>query len=100
MVLKKGSAIRLTPLPHETKYFERGIFPQRVKDKYAEGSLTLDDLFDEFEDVNVFLQITATDMYSGATKFFESRRYTKNDIRNGVFRGAKFDVVEPREWQK
>lgn len=38
----------------------REIFPQNIKVMHAAGTLTLDDLFEEFDGVNIFRQFTAT----------------------------------------
>ena len=86
-VLRKGSMFRITPTAHSTNGFSRESFPAEIRDKYENGTLTLDDVFYNYKEVRLFIEVIATDRFSGGAKYFRSKEYTKHDIRNGVFKG-------------
>lgn len=91
--LKKGAMFRITPLPHLTGRFGTMVFPERIVDRYHSGRLGMDDIFNEWKDVAIFLEVLATDRFSGGMKFFRSPLYRKSDIRNGIFKGKDHDVI-------
>ncbi|MDV7145938.1 hypothetical protein R3X27_24950 [Tropicimonas sp. TH_r6] len=86
-ILRKGSMFRITPLSQTTSGFSRPMFPSEIREKYEQGVLTLDDLFSNYEEMRMFIEVIATDRFSGGAKYFRSKEYSKRDIRNGVFKG-------------
>lgn len=86
-VLKKGIMFRVTPVAHRTSGFSQAVFPSNIRQRYKEENLTLDDLFDQYEEIRIFMEVIATDRFSEGAKYFRSKEYSKHDIRNGVFRG-------------
>lgn len=96
-VLKKGSMFRVTPVVHRTLGFSRTIFPAHIQKLYEEQTLSLDDIFNEFHDVRVFIEVIATDRFSGGAKYFRSKEYSRNDIRNGVFWGNEHLVLHKQK---
>ncbi|WP_147110163.1 hypothetical protein [Tateyamaria sp. syn59] len=88
-----GSMFRITPLPHKTARFSTDVFPEGIQKKYRDGVLGMDDLFNEWAGAEMFLEVIATDRFSGGMKFFRSPLYTKKDIRRGVFKGKIHDCI-------
>ena len=84
-ILGKGVMFRVTPRVDLTEGFSDELYPSSIRRKFADGLLTLDDIFEEYTDVRIFVEAIGTDRFSGGAKYFRSKEYTKHDIRNGVF---------------
>ncbi|MCF8468016.1 MAG: hypothetical protein K9G33_11480, partial [Sneathiella sp.] len=84
-VMKKGSMFRVTPLAHLSSAFSESKFPSSLQEKFANNTITLDDVFEEYKDAKIYMEVIATDKFSGGAKYFRSREYERRDIRNGVF---------------
>ena len=85
-VLPPGGMVRLSPLPEETTDFDSLLFDVAIREKRRQGTLSLDDVFDAYSDVDLIVQVIATDAFSRCTRVLESKHYRRSDIRNGVFR--------------
>lgn len=81
--------------PQETVDFSRDIFPRHVRKKLQSGSLTLEDIMELGNKCYIRLYIFGNDEFSGARKLFCSPKYTRKDIRKGIFRNLT--VVAPKK---
>lgn len=86
-VLRTEEMFRVTPIFEKTKLFSKLMFSKSIVEKYEKGVLTLDDFFDEYKDVRIYLEVIGTDRFSGGSKYFRSKEFTKQDVRWGVYKG-------------
>ncbi|MHA1527575.1 MAG: hypothetical protein ACTSVG_01040 [Alphaproteobacteria bacterium] len=93
--LAPGRMKRMSLLFHESECFGQSIFSDPIQEKLGEGTLTLDDVLQEYEIAQVDIQIIATDSFSNAMKVFNSKRYTSDDVKTGVFKGQELLVQAP-----
>jgi hypothetical protein len=87
-ILGKGAMFRVTPMVSLTEGFERELFSEHIRNKFRDGILTLDDLFEEYKEISIFLEVIGTDRFSGGAKYYRSKEYSKYDVRTGVFIGS------------
>lgn len=90
--LKPGTMRFMSVNFHESKSLDARILDREINKKRKDMKLTLDDVFDVYPDASLFIELIATDIYSSATKVFESKSYCKGDVRNGIFRKGCLDV--------
>jgi len=77
---------------NRTKEFSSYPFPKEVIEKYRLRKLTLEDLFEIGEKVNVRIHIMGYDEFSGARKMFLSKVYRKSDISILTFEPFSLDL--------
>lgn len=70
---------------NHTDDFSRYPFPKDISEKYEEGSLTLEDIFEIGKKVELSFIIMGYDEFSGARKMFQSKVYCKDDIIDQIF---------------
>ena len=87
-ILGKGAMFRVTPMVSLSEGFDRDLFSDNIRNKFRDGVLTLDDLFEEYNEIKIFLEVIGTDRFSGGAKYYRSKEYSKHDIRTGVFKGS------------
>lgn len=95
--LKNNLRAILEIKPYECDYFTKDFFPEEIQNKAKEKTLTLEDVLGIGKKAEFQIIIIATDEFSGARKFFESKVYTIDDIAKGYFKKDSLDVVETEE---
>jgi hypothetical protein len=83
----KGFIVRL--YPERTESFERRAYPEHIKLKYREKSLTLEDIFSLGYEAKLKVIVLGYDSFSGARRIFESKLYGIDDIKEGHFKGLQ-----------
>ncbi|MCG7981014.1 MAG: hypothetical protein G8D81_15150 [gamma proteobacterium symbiont of Clathrolucina costata] len=91
--MKPGVMLRMSPDIHMSESLDTPLIDSELLMKLKSKEITLDDIFDTYSDAKFYVQIIATDIYSHATKVFQSKLYARSDVRNGVFRGAGLDIT-------
>ncbi|MEM9059026.1 MAG: hypothetical protein AAGD13_01065 [Pseudomonadota bacterium] len=89
----KDSMLLITPLPHKTERFGGSMFPKEIRESYQNGTLTFDELFSVYDEIAIYVELIATDRFSGGAKFFRSKDYSKPDVRQGIFKGKDHKVI-------
>ncbi|MBT8112812.1 MAG: hypothetical protein KJO47_03945, partial [Gammaproteobacteria bacterium] len=82
---------------NSTSLNDRLLDPNIIKKLVAE-ILTLDDVLDCYPDAVFYIQVIGTDIYSHATKVFQSKLYARADIRNGVFEAKSLNIAPLKNW--
>jgi len=82
---------------NSTSLNDRLLDPNIIKKLVAE-TLTLDDVLDCYPDAIFYIQVIGTDIYSHATKVFQSQLYAQADIRNGVFEAKSLNIAPLKSW--
>ena len=70
---------------NHTEEFSRYPFPQDISDKYYNKMLSLEEIFDIGNKVELSFIIMGYDEFSGSRKMFESKIYNKEDIAEKLF---------------
>ena len=91
--LKPGVKLRFSFDVHNSKSLETPLLDSSISTKLKTEEILLDDIFAIYPDAVFFVQIIGTDIYSHATKVFQSRNYSRRDIRNGKFKGTCLDIA-------
>lgn len=92
-ILTKGQRHRITPLIHQSPDFQREIFPNSIRQKAVERKLSMDDIFEVYPSSRLFLELVATDRFSGGAKYFTSPDYGLHEIKDGVFEYPGLKIV-------
>jgi len=93
MRFKNNTMLRYSIHTHLTERFDRKIFGDDINKLRAERTLTLDHFFEKYERVEVYIEALATDRFSGARKYFTSKRLKEEDVVTGVFVKRKLKPV-------
>ena len=70
---------------YECDFFHKAFFPPAIQTRSAAGTLTLDDILQLGTDAEFQILVLGYDDYSGARKFFESKKYRSADIKDGFY---------------
>ena len=81
----------------ETKEFSKPIYPENIKMKSQNESLLLEDIMRLGSSCTLQIIAFGYDVFSGARKMFESKRYSLADIKEGYFDDKGLDVVENKK---
>ncbi|MEW8400126.1 MAG: hypothetical protein AB2717_05475 [Candidatus Thiodiazotropha sp.] len=79
--------------PEKVKIFEKNHFPEDVRKKAKDNTLTLEDIL-EIEGSYIEFLVFAFDEYSGSRKLFISHKYNAENIATGPFVKGSLEVVE------
>jgi len=96
--MKPGVMLRMSLDVHNSSTLDAPLLNKSIVEKLHKKTLTVDDIFDFYPDGDFFVQIIGTDIYSNATKVFESTHYRKADVRSGVFTGQTLDIAPLESW--
>ncbi|MEW8664532.1 MAG: hypothetical protein AB2557_18940 [Candidatus Thiodiazotropha sp.] len=96
--MKPGVMFRMSLDVHKSSTLDTPLLNESVVEKLHAKTLTVDDVLDFYHDASFFVQIIGTDIYSNATKVFQSPQYKKADIRSGVFTGQSLDIAPLDSW--
>jgi hypothetical protein len=80
-------------LPHLNSEFDRKVYPENIRHKRQDKSLTLDDLMSINDYVTVTIVIFCYDEFSGARRMFVSKAYRKTDVQSGVFEETSLEFI-------
>jgi hypothetical protein len=83
----KGFIVML--YPERTSNFQRKVYPEEVRRKFAAKSLLLEDVLSLGYDSKLRLVVFGYDNFSGARRIFESKLYGLDDIKEGNFKGLE-----------
>jgi len=93
-VRKSKSRTIVTLLLNETQDFSKSIFPKWVQNKYLKKSILLEDLFKLGTKATLQVYGFGHDEFSGNRRIFESKIYSKDDIKDGYFDKKGLNVIE------
>jgi len=93
-MLGKGMNRLIVLRPQETLDFGRSIFPNKIQNKLQSGELSLENVLELGSKSYIRLYIFGNDEFSGARKLFFSKKYTRRDIRTGIFKDLT--IVAPK----
>ena len=90
--LKPNEMIRMALMLHESSSLKSTAIDRNIREKLSDRTLTLDDIFNEYNESYVYFDIICTDIYSGSRKVFNSRAYHRRDTRSGRFVGRSLEI--------
>lgn len=82
---KKGLRVVLEIKTYECDYFQKPLFSDEIRTLSNNKSITLDDVLSIGKEAEFQILVFCYDEFSGARKFFESKKYTADDIHNKQF---------------
>ncbi len=91
-ILRPGSVRRIGIMPHLSFGLKDSPLLGEIPLKLEEQSLDMDDVFQEYPDAKIKINVIGVDIFSNAVRVFESKMYELSDIRNGVFRGSDMRI--------
>lgn len=96
--MKPGVMLRMSLDLHDSSSLNTPLLDKSITVKVNARELTVDDLFECYPNAVFFVQIIGTDIYSNATKVFNSKQYKKEDVRSGVFTKRSLDIAPLETW--
>lgn len=92
--LRPNELMRMALLVHRSDRLKSTIIDDKLRNLVVNEDATLDDVFEVYPDAYFYVQLIGTDVYSNATKVFQSVNYSKQDVRTGVFKGKSLHVTK------
>ena len=95
-IIRPVSKSKLRPIleikAYACDYFQNNLFPDYIRIKAENKTLTLDDVLDLGTGTEFQIIILSTDEFSGSRKYFESNIYTKGDIEDRHFKKNGLEI--------
>lgn len=91
--LKPERMIRMAPMLHQSTALGSPILDERLGQALNNETLTLDDVFEIYPDALFYVEAIGTDIYSNATKVFQSKFYGRADVRLGIYKGRLLEIT-------
>lgn len=79
---------------HDCQFFQKTFLPQEIINKSINKTLTFEDVLKLGLESEFQIMLTGIDEFSGAKKFFESKVFSINDIKNGRFEKNGLSIIE------
>ena len=90
--LEPERTIFMAPLLAQSIGLETQILDEALTTSRRANTLTLEGVFDIYPDSFFYVQAIGTDIYSNATKVFQSKNYKRQDVRLGVFKRGSLNI--------
>ena len=91
----KGGAKLTALLPEKAVALTESWYPQPVREKATNGTLTLEDILAMGVSAELQVAAFAYDAFSGTRKVFVSKYYATADLKEGRFKTDSLDVAPP-----
>lgn len=94
--LKPGEMMRMALQVHRSDRLHSMIIDESLRAMVINEDATLDDIFETYPNAYLYVQLIGTDVYSHATKVFQSVNYRKQDVRKGTFKEKSLVVTKAK----